>query len=167
MIREIVGRRVAQYGPIAIVVSRFNEVITGKLLEGALDAMRRHSPEGLDIDIDIYWVPGSFEIPGMAAQILYTKRYAGILALGCLIRGETDHYDLLAKEVTKGLAQLALQTQVPVSFGIVTADNLDQAMSRAGSKQGNKGFEAAISLIEMCDMYHYLDAPPVSSKKAK
>lgn len=153
MIRQIVGRRVAQAGPIAIIVSRFNEVITGKLLEGAIDAIRRHSPEGIDVDIDVYWVPGSFEIPGLASQLLGKEKYFGLLALGCLIRGETDHYDLLAKEVTKGLAQLALQTTVPVSFGIVTADNLDQAISRAGSKQGNKGFEAAISLIEMCDLY--------------
>lgn len=153
MIRQIVGRRVVQKGPIAIVVSRFNEVITSKLLDGALDAIRRHSPEGLEIDIDIYWVPGSFEIPGFTAQILQTKKYIGILAIGCLIRGETDHYDLLAKEVTKGLAQLALQASIPISFGIVTADNQEQAFSRAGSKQGNKGFEAAVSLIEMCDLF--------------
>jgi 6,7-dimethyl-8-ribityllumazine synthase len=98
----------------------------------------------------------SISIPEMANRLLLTSKYAGLLALGCLIRGETDHYDLLTREVTKGLAQLSLNFPVPVTFGVVTADNLDQALARAGSKQGNKGFEAALSLIEMCDMYNLL-----------
>ena len=142
---------------LAIVVSRFNELITRQLLEGALDAMERHS--NADCDADVYWVPGSFELPAIARRLCDCERYDGVLALGALVRGGTDHYDLLASEVTKGLANLSMHTDVPVSFGVLTCDTLEQALERAGTKAGNKGADAMISLIELANLAGVIDNP--------
>jgi 6,7-dimethyl-8-ribityllumazine synthase len=148
---------------IAIVVSRFNELITSQLLQGAIDALERHSEE--DCDYDVYWVPGAFELPGMVRRLADTKRYDGVLALGALLRGDTDHYDLLASEVTKGLSQVALHTDVPVSFGVLTCDTLEQALNRAGTKGGNKGADAMLSLIEMMNLVAAVNEPPEEEGK--
>jgi 6,7-dimethyl-8-ribityllumazine synthase len=143
---------------IAIVVSRFNELLTSQLLDGALDALERHSSE--ECDWDIVWVPGSFEIPAIVRRLCDTKRYDGVLALGALLRGDTDHYELLSAEVTKGLSQVALHTDVPVSYGVLTCDTLEQALHRAGTKGGNKGADAMLSLIEMINLNSIVDNPP-------
>jgi 6,7-dimethyl-8-ribityllumazine synthase len=139
----------------AIVVSRFNELLTSKLLEGALDCLRRHGVA--DKDIVINWVPGSFEIPYAAQKLALTKKFDAVLCLGALIRGDTPHFDYIAAEAAKGIAKIALDTQMPVVFGIVTADTLDQAIARAGTKAGNKGWDAALSAVEMVDLYQQID----------
>ncbi len=131
----------------ALLVSRFNSFITDKLLAGALDAIVRHG--GRDDEIEVFKVPGTWELPQVASQVAHTKRFDGIVALGCLIRGGTSHYDLLAAEVTKGLAQVSLATSVPLTFGVLTCDTIDQAIERAGTKSGNKGFDAAVACIEL------------------
>ena len=133
-----------------VVVSRFNELITKKLLEGAQDALLRHGVnEG---DIDIAWVPGAFEIPLVAKKLADTKRYDAIICLGAVIRGATPHFEYIASEVAKGIARVGLDTGLPVSYGIVTADTLEQAIERAGTKAGNRGFDAAVDAIEMANL---------------
>jgi 6,7-dimethyl-8-ribityllumazine synthase len=144
---------------LAIAVSRFNELLTSQLLDGALDALERHSTA--DCDYDVYWVPGSFELPGMARRLADCGRYDGVLALGALLRGDTDHYDLLAAEVTKGIAHLSLKHDTPVSFGVLTCETLDQALTRAGTKGGNKGADAMLALIEMINLIAVVNEPPV------
>ncbi len=134
----------------AIVASRFNEFITKKLLEGAQDALQRHGVA--QADVDIAWVPGSFEIPIAAKKLAETKKYDAILCLGAVIRGATPHFEYIATEVTKGIAKLGLDYQMPVTYGIVTADSLEQAIERAGTKQGNRGFDAATNAIEMANL---------------
>lgn len=134
----------------AIVAARFNEFITKKLLEGAMDALQRHGV--LQTDIDIAWVPGSFEIPVAAKKLAETKKYDAIICLGAVIRGATPHFEYVASEVTKGIARLGLDYQLPVTYGIVTADSLEQAIERAGTKQGNRGFDAATNAIEMANL---------------
>jgi 6,7-dimethyl-8-ribityllumazine synthase len=134
----------------AIVISRFNEFITGKLLAGAQDAMKRHGV--VDLDIDIAWTPGAFEIPLVAKKLAETKKYDAVICLGAVIRGATPHFDYVAGEVSKGVAKVGLDTGVPVIFGIITADNLEQAIERAGTKAGNKGFDAAVNAIEMANL---------------
>ncbi|MBI4181272.1 MAG: 6,7-dimethyl-8-ribityllumazine synthase [Chloroflexi bacterium] len=133
-----------------VVASRFNEFITKKLLEGAQDALLRHGVS--EDDIDIAWVPGSFEIPLVAKKLAETKRYDAVVCLGTLIRGATPHFEYIAAEVTKGIALIALETGLPVSYGIITADTLEQAIERAGTKSGNKGFDAAVGAIEMANL---------------
>ncbi len=133
-----------------IVVSRFNEFITRKLLEGAQDALQRHGVS--QTDIDIAWVPGSFEIPIAAKKLAETKKYDAIICLGAVIRGATPHFEYIAAEVTKGIAKLGLDYKMPVTYGIVTADSLEQAIERAGTKQGNRGFDAATNAIEMANL---------------
>jgi 6,7-dimethyl-8-ribityllumazine synthase len=134
----------------AVIVSRFNELVTQRLLEGALDAFRRQGlPDG---DVETAWVPGTFEIPVVAKKLAQTGRFHAIVALGAVIRGETPHFDYVAGEAAKGIAQVALETGVPVIFGIVTAENLEQALERAGAKMGNKGFDAALTAIEMANL---------------
>jgi len=155
MQREYSGKRVSADINVAIVVSRFNELVTRKLLDGALDALKRHTT-GDGGSVDIFWVPGSFELPMAAKRIVDSKMYEAVIALGCLVRGETDHYDLLAHEVTKGLAQIALKTVIPLTYGVITADTVEQALSRAGIKHGNKGFDAAVSAIEMISLYRQI-----------
>lgn len=135
---------------IAIVVARFNELITGRLLEGARSTLARQGIK--NEDIDIAWVPGSFEIPLTAKRMAKTGRYAAVICLGAVIRGETDHYQFVASSASNGVAQVALQTDVPILFGILTTDNLDQALARAGSKAGNKGFDAAMAALEMANL---------------
>jgi 6,7-dimethyl-8-ribityllumazine synthase len=135
----------------AIVVSRFNEAISTRLLEGALDCLRRHNTE--DARIDIVWVPGSFELPAGARRAVGTGTYDAVICLGALIRGATPHFDFIASEVAKGTARLAEDTGMPVIFGVITADSLDQALERSGGKSGNKGWDAALSALEMADLF--------------
>ena len=133
-----------------LVASRFNEFITKKLLEGAEDALLRHDVNKEDIEIT--WVPGSFEIPLIAKKLAQTKRYDAVICLGAVIRGDTPHFEYIAAEVTKGIAKVSLDTGLPVIYGIITADTLEQAIERAGTKAGNKGFEAAMNAIEMVNL---------------
>jgi len=139
----------------AIVISRFNELITGKLLEGALDCLTRHGVT--EKDITISWVPGSFEIPYAAQRLAQLKKFDSIICLGTLIRGDTPHFDYIASEAAKGIARISLDSRLPVIFGIITADTLDQAIERAGTKAGNKGWDAALSAIEMVDLFRQID----------
>lgn len=134
----------------AIVVSRFNEFITQKLLTGALDMLRRHGAD--EQNISVAWVPGAFEIPLLAKKFALTKKYDAVICLGAVIRGATSHYDYVCNEVSKGIAQVGLQTEVPILFGVVTTENIEQAIERAGTKAGNKGSDAALSAIEMVNL---------------
>ena len=133
-----------------VVVSRFNEFITKKLLEGAQDALLRHGVS--EEDIDIAWVPGSFEIPLVARTLALSKRYDAVICLGAVVRGGTPHFEYIASEVTKGIAKVGLETGLPISYGVITADTLEQAIERAGTKAGNKGFDAAVNAIEMANL---------------
>ena len=133
-----------------VVVTRFNEFITKKLLEGAQDALLRHGVS--EADIDIAWVPGSFEIPLAAKTLAQSKRYDAVICLGAVVRGATPHFEYIAAEVTKGIAKVGLETGLPVSYGVITADTLEQAIERAGTKAGNKGFDAAVDAIEMANL---------------
>ncbi|MEJ2663154.1 MAG: 6,7-dimethyl-8-ribityllumazine synthase [Spirochaetia bacterium] len=139
---------------IAIVASRFNEFITQKLLEGALDCLRRHNV--VESDITVVWVPGSFEVPLAADRLAGSGKFQAVICLGTLIRGETPHFDYIAAEVTKGIAHIALSRGLPVMFGVLTTDNLEQAVNRAGTKAGNKGFQAAQSALEMANLVKQL-----------
>ncbi|HSL92578.1 MAG TPA: 6,7-dimethyl-8-ribityllumazine synthase [Candidatus Limnocylindrales bacterium] len=149
MVRTIEGDLQGQGLKVVIVVSRFNGFITDRLLEGALDALRRHGVE--DKDISVMKVPGSFELPLGVRKAAKTKTDA-VIALGALIRGGTPHFDYLSAEVTKGIAQVTLDSGIPVAFGVLTTDTVEQAIERAGTKAGNKGFEAALSAIEMAKL---------------
>lgn len=133
-----------------VVVSRFNEFITKKLLEGAQDALLRHGVN--DEDIEIAWVPGSFEIPLIAKKLAQTKSYDAVICLGAVIRGGTPHFEYIAAEVTKGIANVGLDTGLPVIYGVITTDTLEQAIERAGTKEGNEGFKAAVEAIEMANL---------------
>jgi len=133
-----------------IVVARFNEFITSKLLEGALDGLRRHGVD--EANVDVAWVPGSFEIPVVARKLAQSGRYDAVLCLGAVIRGSTAHFDYVAGEAAKGIGAVALQTGVPVIFGVLTTDTIEQAIERAGTKAGNKGFDAAVTGIEMANL---------------
>ena len=134
----------------AIVVSRFNEFITSKLLGGALDVLKRHETD--DNDIDVVWVPGAFEIPLLAKKLASSKKYDAVICLGAVIRGSTTHYDYVCNEVSKGIAAVGLSTGVPTIFGVVTTENIEQAIERAGTKAGNKGSDAAVSAMEMANL---------------
>jgi 6,7-dimethyl-8-ribityllumazine synthase len=134
----------------AIVAARFNEFITRKLLEGAQDALQRHGVS--QMDVDIAWVPGAFEIPVIAKKLALTKKYDAVICLGAVIRGATPHFEYVAAEVTKGIASVGLEFKMPVTYGIVTADSLEQAIERAGTKAGNRGFDAATNAIEMANL---------------
>ena len=133
-----------------IVVARFNEFITSKLLGGALDALHRH--EAKDEDIDVAWVPGAFEIPVVAKKMAESGKYDAVICLGAVIRGSTTHYDYVCNEVSKGVAQVGMQTGVPTIFGVVTTENIEQAVERAGTKAGNKGTDAAMAAMEMANL---------------
>ena len=141
------GNLIAEGMKIAIVASRFNEIITNKLLGGAIDSFVRHG--GNENDITVAWVPGAFEIPLIAKKMAASKKYDAVVCRGAVIRGATPHFDMVANETTKGIAAVGLQSEVPVVFGVLTTDNIEQAVERAGSKAGNKGFEAATTAIEM------------------
>jgi 6,7-dimethyl-8-ribityllumazine synthase len=134
----------------AIIVSRFNEFITDKLLGGANDALIRHGAS--EKDIDVIWVPGAFEIPSIAKKLALLKKYNAIIALGAVIRGSTSHYDYVCNEVAKGIASVSMQEETPVIFGVLTTENIEQAIERAGTKSGNKGFEAGMGAIEMANL---------------
>ncbi|MDQ0270485.1 6,7-dimethyl-8-ribityllumazine synthase [Cytobacillus purgationiresistens] len=136
---------------VGIVVSRFNEFITSKLLSGAQDAFHRH--DVADSDVTIVWVPGAFEIPLAAKKLAETGKYDAVITLGTVIRGATPHFDYVNAEVAKGVAATAMQTGVPVIFGVLTTDSIEQAIERAGTKAGNKGWDAAVSAIEMGNLY--------------
>ncbi len=149
------GRFDARGRRVALVASRFNEFFTRELLAGAQDCLARHGVA--EKDVDVVWVPGSFELPLAARRLAAGGRYGAVVCLGCLIQGDTPHFQLVAAEVTKGLAQVGLETGVPVVFGVVTADTLEQAIERAGTKAGNRGFDAAQSALEMIDLLAQLD----------
>lgn len=150
----IEGKLLAEGQKIAIVAGRFNEIITNKLLGGAIDAFKRHG--GDENNIDVAWVPGSFEIPLIAKKMAESKKYDAVICLGAVIRGATAHFEMVANETTKGIATASLQTGVPVIFGVLTTDNIEQAVERAGSKAGNKGFEAVTTAIEMINLIKQL-----------
>ncbi len=144
------GNIVAKDVRIGIVAARFNEFITSKLLSGAVDGLRRHEVQ--EDRIDVAWVPGAFEIPLVAQKMAKSGNYDAVICLGAVIRGATTHYDYVCSEVSKGIAQISLQTGVPVMFGVLTTDNIEQAIERAGSKAGNKGFDCATGAIEMINL---------------
>ena len=144
------GNLIATTGKYAIIVSRFNEFITSKLLGAAVDGLTRHGVA--ESDIDTAWVPGAFEIPLIAQKLAASKKYDAIITLGAVIRGSTSHYDYVCNEVAKGVAKVQLDSGVPVIFGIVTTENIEQAIDRAGTKAGNKGYDAAVSAIEMANL---------------
>ena len=148
------GQLSAKGKRFAIVVARFNSLITKQLLEGALDCLKRHG--AVEQDIEVAWVPGSFEIPAMAHALAKSKKFNAVICLGALVRGATPHFDHIAAEATKGIAQVALETGVPTAYGVITADILEQAIERAGTKAGNKGWDAALSAIEMADLFDQL-----------
>jgi len=137
-----------------LVVSRFNDFISHKLLEGALDALHRH--EVAEEDIDVAWVPGAFEIPVVAKKLATSGRYDAVICLGAVIRGSTPHFDYVAGESAKGVAQVSFQTGRPVIYGILTTDTIEQAIERAGTKMGNKGWDAALAAIEMANLFQAL-----------
>lgn len=148
------GKLVGENIKIGIIVARFNEFITGKLLAGAMDGLKRENVA--DNDIEVVWVPGAFEIPLIAAKMAKSGRYDAIICLGAVIRGATSHYDYVCSEVSKGIAQVSLTSEIPVMFGVLTTDNIEQAIERAGSKSGNKGFECAQGAIEMVNLIRAL-----------
>ena len=141
---------------IGIVAARFNEFITSKLLGGALDALHRHDVS--DENIETAWVPGAFEIPLIASKMAKSKKYDAIICLGAVIRGSTSHYDYVCNEVSKGIASVSLQNDMPVMFGILTTENIEQAIERAGTKAGNKGFDCAVGAIEMVNLIRELES---------
>ncbi len=152
--KQYEGKVVAEGLKFGVVASRFNEFITSKLLEGALDSLTRH---GVAEDaIDVAWVPGAFEIPLVASKMAESGRYDAVLTLGAVIRGATSHYDVVCAEVSKGVAQTSLKSGVPVIFGVLTTDTIEQAIERAGTKAGNKGAECAQSAIEMANLLKQL-----------
>ncbi|KIX90125.1 6,7-dimethyl-8-ribityllumazine synthase [Staphylococcus microti] len=144
------GQLVGQGLKIGIVVSRFNDLITGRLLEGALDALKRHQVE--EDAIDVAYVPGAFELPIVAKKMAQSGKYDAVITLGCVIRGATSHYDYVCNEAAKGIAKASDDTGVPVIFGVLTTENIEQAIERAGTKAGNKGSEVAVGAIEMANL---------------
>lgn len=144
------GKLLARDKKFAIVASRFNEFITSKLIGGAVDCLKRH--EAGDDNIELIWVPGAFEIPLACKKLASTGRYDAIIALGAVIRGATSHYDYVCSEVSKGVASVSLEKEIPVAFGVVTTENIEQAIERAGTKAGNKGWDAAMTAIEMSNL---------------
>ncbi len=139
---------------LAIVVSRFNSFITGRLLDGAQDCLLRHGVE--EDDINVFWVPGAWEIPAVAANLAQSRSFDAVICLGAVIRGDTPHFDFVASENAKGIAQAGMNSNVPVVYGVVTTDTVEQAIDRAGTKSGNKGFEAAMTAIELVNLYEQI-----------
>ncbi|MCQ4923677.1 6,7-dimethyl-8-ribityllumazine synthase [Tissierella carlieri] len=148
--RIIEGNLVAQGIKVGIVVCRFNEFIVSKLLGGALDGLKRHGVE--DEYIEVAWVPGAFEIPLVAKKMANSNKYDAVICLGAVIRGSTPHFDYVCAEVSKGIASVTLSSEIPVIFGVLTTDSIEQAIERAGTKAGNKGYDAAVSAIEMANL---------------
>ena len=154
--RVLEGNVVAKGIRVGIVAARFNEFITSKLVGGALDGLKRHDVK--EEDIDIAWVPGAFEIPLIASKMAKSKKYDAVICVGAVIRGGTSHYDYVCSEVSKGIANVSLNSDIPVMFGVLTTDNIEQAIERAGSKAGNKGYECATGAIEMVNLIRALEA---------
>jgi len=148
--KTIEGKLSAGKHHYGIIVGRFNEFIGGKLLDGAIDALKRHGAS--EENIEIIWAPGAFEMPIVAQTMANTKRFDAIITLGAVIRGSTPHFDYVSAEVSKGIASVSLNTGIPVIFGVLTTDSIEQAIERAGTKAGNKGFEAAMSAMEMANL---------------
>ena len=154
--RVLEGKVVAQGIRVGIVAARFNEFITSKLVGGALDGLKRHDVK--EEDIDVTWVPGAFEIPLIASKMAKSKKYDAVICVGAVIRGSTSHYDYVCSEVSKGIANVSLNSDIPVMFGVLTTDNIEQAIERAGSKAGNKGYECATGAIEMVNLIRALES---------
>jgi len=150
MIKKIEGNLLARDRQFAIIASRFNDFITKQLLEGCLDTLIRHGAK--EEKITLFWVPGSFEIPTLASKLAKSKNYDAVICLGTVIRGDTPHFEYIASEVAKGIARISQETSIPCIFGIITADTIEQAIERAGTKDGNKGRDAAITAIEMVNL---------------
>ena len=152
--KTIEGKLIAEGLKVGIVVARFNEFIGSKLLGGAIDGLVRHGMN--EDDIEVIWVPGAFEIPVMAQKMAQSKKYDAIICLGAVIKGSTSHYDYVCAEVSKGIASVSLQFGLPVMFGVLTTDNIEQAIERAGTKAGNKGYDCALSAIEMANLFRQI-----------
>ena len=152
--QTIEGKLIAEGLKVGIVVARFNEFIGSKLLGGAIDGLVRHGMN--EDDIEVVWVPGAFEIPVMAQKMAQSKKYDAIICLGAVIKGSTSHYDYVCAEVSKGIASVSLQFGLPVMFGVLTTDNIEQAIERAGTKAGNKGYDCALSAIEMANLFRQM-----------
>ena len=148
--KTIEGQLSASGKRFALVASRFNEFITNRLLSGAIDCLRRHG--ATDEDLTVTWVPGAFEIPLVAKQLANSRRYDAVICLGAVIRGSTPHFEYVSAEVAKGIAHVSLETEIPVIFGVLTTDSIEQAIERAGTKAGNKGWEAALTAVEMSSL---------------
>ena len=144
------GKVVAEGMKVGIVVARFNEFITSKLLSGAIDGLVRHDVK--EDDVDVAWVPGAFEIPLLASKMAKSRKYDAVICLGAVIRGSTSHYDYVCNEVSKGIAAVSMENDIPVMFGVITTENIEQAIERSGSKAGNKGYECALGAIEMVNL---------------
>ena len=150
------GQLVSKEMRVGIVAARFNEFIVGKLLDGAMDGLRRHGVS--EDEMDIAWVPGAFEIPLIASKMAKSGKYDAVICLGAVIRGSTTHYDYVCSEVSKGIATVSLGSDIPVMFGVVTTENIEQAIERAGTKAGNKGYDCAVSAIEMVNLIREIEA---------
>ncbi|NQT94978.1 MAG: 6,7-dimethyl-8-ribityllumazine synthase [Candidatus Omnitrophica bacterium] len=150
MVKTLEGQLIAKGKKFGIVVSRFNDFITKRLLEACIDTLIRHGAK--EQELEVAWVPGAFEVPLVAKKMAGSKKYDAVICLGTIIRGETPHFEYVAAEAAKGIAQVALDANVPTIFGIITADNIEQAIKRAGTKEGNKGKDAAVSAIEMVNL---------------
>lgn len=149
------GSLVAKSMKVAIVAARFNEFITSKLIGGAMDGLSRHGVQ--ENDVHLAWVPGAFEIPLIASKLAKSGKYDAVICLGAVIRGSTSHYDYVCAEVSKGIAQVSLQSQIPVLFGVLTTDTIEQAIERAGTKAGNKGYDCALSAVEMVNLIREIE----------
>lgn len=150
------GKLVSKDVKIGIIAARFNEFITSKLLGGAVDALKRHDVD--EDNIEVAWVPGAFEIPLIASKMAKSNKYDAIICLGAVIRGNTTHYDYVCSEVSKGIAHVSLNSDIPVMFGVITTENIEQAIERAGTKAGNKGFDCAVGAIEMINLIKEIEA---------
>lgn len=150
------GKLVSKDVKIGIIAARFNEFITSKLLGGAVDALKRHDVD--EENIEVAWVPGAFEIPLIASKMAKSKKYDAIICLGAVIRGNTTHYNYVCSEVSKGIAHVSLNSDIPVMFGVITTENIEQAIERAGTKAGNKGFDCAVGAIEMINLIREIEA---------
>ena len=151
MIKTLEGKLIARGKKFGLIVSRFNNFITQRLMEGAIDTLSRHGVK--EEEMEAVWVPGSFEIPYAASRMAGSGKYDAVICLGAVIRGDTPHFDYIASEVAKGIARISLDTGVPTIFGVITADTLEQALERAGTKAGNKGSDAAITAVEMVNLF--------------
>lgn len=155
MANVIEGKLDATGLKVGLAVSRFNSFISERLLEGAIDALKRHGAD--ESDLDVVRVPGAFELPMVTKKMVESKKYDAVICLGAVIRGATPHFDYVSAEVSKGIASVSLDAGVPVAFGVLTTDNIEQAVERAGSKSGNKGFEAAVTIIEMVNLFRSME----------